>query len=113
MTYTINGKQYTEDDINVRCAEILGIDVSESVMQFGSCYIPTGRGLIDENFMQYNPCTNPADAWPIIDKCWDELMSVPHFFEGLCMTKWECIENAHECTKLEAACICLIESNEK
>ena len=109
MTYTINGKEWTEDEINLRCAELLGINVSESVMQLGISFIPTGRGLIDENFMQYDPCNNWGDAGPIIEKCWVELMAI--YDEFYCLTKWESIIATYKCTKLVAACICFIEVN--
>ena len=109
VTYTINGKEWTELDINKRCAELVGINAAESVMQFGSCLIPTGRGIVDENFMQYDPCNNPADTDAIIDKCCDELMSV-HMNDYY--SNWIFIMSKHNCTKLVAACICYIEINE-
>jgi hypothetical protein len=110
MTYTINGKEYTELDINKRCAELMEIVVKLSIDKkhwLLPSSIRNGGG-----FNPYSPCNNPSDTDAIIDKCWNELMSVPHFFEGLCMTKWECIMNDYECTKLVAACICYIELNE-
>jgi hypothetical protein len=97
MTYTINGKQYTESDINERCAELMKVTV-----------------LIVRR--DYKPYSNPADTWPIIDKCWDELMKLTETFkdgfaDGLC-TRWEYLMDYDKCTKLVAACICLIELNE-
>ena len=116
MTYTINGKEWTEFDINRRCAELMGLNASESLMKTGNCYIPTGRGLIGERFIQYDPCNNPADTDAIIDKCLDELFKLQETFDdgiadGLC-TKWEALMHEHKCTKLVAACICYIEINE-
>lgn len=110
--YTIGGKQYTERDINQRCAEIEEIDVAESVMQLGSRYIPTGRGLVDENFILYDPCNNLSDTDAIIDKCLDELLSISvQSLSPNTLTKWGCIIEKHNCTKLVAACICYIEIN--
>jgi hypothetical protein len=104
MTYTIKGKQYTELDINKRCAEILGLKVELTFsdwMKKEWC----GDG---QRLKSY--CTNWGDAGPIIDKCWDELMAIYH--ELYYLTKWERIISIHDCTKLTAACICLIELNE-
>jgi hypothetical protein len=53
-------KELTDLEICKRIAEIEGVDANESLMQVGSCYIPTGRGLVDENFIQYNPLTDDA-----------------------------------------------------
>jgi hypothetical protein len=112
MTYTISGKQYTEFDINKRCAEIMGIEyelndiyvmVSDTVAS-----IATG---VDE-FMEYCPCYSPSDTDAIIDKCRDELNKVNVSYDStgrmITSTKWNSIMIAHECTKLTAACICLI-----
>ena len=116
MTYTINGKEWTEFDINKRCAELLGLEVSkEQWMHYGDR---------DENLVligkvrdsyAVNYTRNPADTWHIIEKCWDELMAVKqcadkHQAEWE-QTGWGCIMEYHNCTKLTAACICLIEEN--
>jgi hypothetical protein len=91
MTYTINGKQYTESDINERCADLMKVTV-----------------LIVRR--DYKPYSNPSDTDAIIDKCWDELTSVA------CISthniEWHQLILKHNCTKLVAACICLIELNE-
>jgi hypothetical protein len=100
MTYTIKGKQYTEDDINERCADLMKVTV-----------------LIVRR--DYNPCNNPSDTDAIIDKCFDELLSDVDY-NGLdamhnddaSSSKWEYLMQHHNCTKLVAACICLIELNE-
>ena len=95
MKYTINDKEYTEFEINKRCAELMGIDCS---------------GIREDIQLMYgiplNYCSNPADTWPIIEKCWDDLMVVD-------MTdyyaQWDLLMCEHNCTKLVAACICFIE----
>jgi hypothetical protein len=58
----------------------------------------------------YDPCNNWDDAGAIIDKCWDELMVV--YVTDDYYARWECIVEEYNCTKLVAACICLIESQE-
>jgi hypothetical protein len=97
MTYTINGKPYTEFDINERCAEIM-------------------------EHKTVNYCRSAHYTLPIIDKCWDELMEwVEHSgesatgmseFVDMYGVKWEYLIEKHNCSKLVAACICLIELNE-
>jgi hypothetical protein len=105
VTYTINGKQYTEFDINKRCAALEDKNLPD--------YQParnSGYNIGDESFyIGYNPCNNWNDAGPIIDRCWDELMVV-HVTDNY-YARWECIMSEHNCTKLVAACICLIEVN--
>jgi hypothetical protein len=102
MTYTIKGKPYTEFDIKKRCAELM--EVLVLVRQ-----APMGNYLMLEcGFSDYNPCNNWNDAGPIIEKCWDELM----FGRSDCLTEWNHLATKHNCTKLTAACICLIELNE-
>jgi hypothetical protein len=106
MTYTINGKEWAEFDINKRCAELMQI----TVLDKGS-YL-----LLECGFSDYNPCNNLADTDFIIDKCWDELMKLTETFDdgiadGLC-TRWEATIINYNCTKLVAACICYIEINE-
>jgi hypothetical protein len=105
MTYTINGKQYTEDDINLAIAEIniLSLDMSESMDR------------VVASQMRRNPpnyCQNPIDTWPIIDKCWDELNESILRNGGRRKSHWQDTMQEHNCTKLTAACICLIELNE-
>ncbi|MFT6991870.1 MAG: hypothetical protein ACJASL_003867 [Paraglaciecola sp.] len=104
MTYTINGKQYTEFDINKRCAELMDLkDVHENNGRvfFTSLELQSKRA--------FEPCSDPTDTWPIIDKCWDELTSTvwqdSHIY-------WDLLIDKHNCTKLVAACICYIELNE-
>ena len=108
MTYTINGKEWTELDINKRCADLLGAPISFSRLpsKIFKLSVNTG-GFTDE----VNYCKNPADTESIIDKCLNSLLEVHH--TELCdYTKWEDIVNRHKCTKLVAACICFIEINE-
>jgi hypothetical protein len=104
----INGKEYTEFDINLRCAVLMGIEY-----ELNDIYVMT----IDEvasietgtdEFMEYCPCHSPADADSIIDKCWDELI----FADYRRNVTWEMLMEKHNCTKLVAACICYIEINE-
>ena len=103
MKYTINGKEYTEFDINKRCAELMGVYV-EVKGKVGDMY------LDKEQDDEYAPDINPADTWPIIEKCWDELMIV-HVTDDY-YARWDLLISQHNCTKLVAACICFIEINE-
>jgi hypothetical protein len=108
MKYTINGKEYTEFDINNRCAEIEGIKFSSDnveVMAFDHL-----QSLITgcDEFEVYVPCTDWNDAGHIVDKCWDELI----FADYRRNVTWEMLMEKHNCTKLVAACICYIELNE-
>jgi hypothetical protein len=111
MTYTINGKQYTEFDINKRCAEIFYgdryIDFHDFAYDGHSViYLEYGMELRTE----YKPFSKISEAWPIIEKCWDELMAVK--YEYCVLSRWQYLRHEHNCTKLVAACICLIELNE-
>ena len=113
MKYTINGKEWTEFDINLRCAELLGAPISFSRLpsKIFKLSVNTG-GFTDE----VNYCNSPSDTDAIIDKCWDELMKLTETFDdgiadGLC-TRWEYLMDYDKCTKLVAACICYIEINE-
>jgi hypothetical protein len=98
MTYTINGKQYTELDINKRCAELLG---------YNHHFIKD----IESRNRYWNALECITHTEAIIDKCWDELMEkTTKFFTEI--TWWQWIMDKHNCTKLVAACICYIELNE-
>jgi hypothetical protein len=107
MTYTINGKPYTESDINLTIAEIniLSLDMGESMDR------------VVASHMRRNPpnyCGSPIDTDAIIDKCWIGLMSHMNVqgsgtrihWDNI---RWERLMKKHNCTKLIAACICLIE----
>jgi hypothetical protein len=107
MTYKIKGKQYTEFDINKRCAELMGSKSNKGHHNAG-ILISLKNAVITE-FGAKNYCNNPSDTWPIIEKCWDELMSDFDLGNDYLVPKWEYIINKHNCTKLVAACICLIE----
>jgi hypothetical protein len=118
MTYTINGKEWTEFDINYRCAELLGFKASkEQYMHYGDrdenvVLIGRARDSYGVNYTR-----NPADTDAIIDKCWDKLMKLTETFDdgiadGLC-TRWEYLMDYAKCTKLVAACICYIEMKEE
>ena len=109
MKYTINGKEYSEFDINVQCSEILAWDSEpnvKSVEFVGGCFWVESIGYTSFRVGDY--CNNPADCWPIIEKCWGELNQLSILFES----KWESTMNNHNCTKLVAACICLIEMSD-
>jgi hypothetical protein len=101
MTYTIDGKEYTEFDINLRCAALVPVYVALK----GSM---NDMYLDKEQDDEYNPCQNPADTDAIIDKCWDELI----FADYRRNVTWEMLMEKHNCTKLVAACICYIEIND-
>jgi hypothetical protein len=105
MTYTINGKQYTEFDINERCAELMG--AKYHIEQEDTVHPYLYSEFLNE---EIDYCNLAQDTDAIIDKCWDELMSVEY---GYCvLSRWQYLRHEHKCTKLVAACICLIELNE-
>lgn len=108
-TYTINGKEYTEFDINKRCAELMAWESEpdvKSVEYENGCFwvehVAFTAFLIDDY------CKNPSDTWPIIEKCWDDLMSR---FWSYGEIKWHDTMLKYKCSKLVAACICFIEVN--
>jgi hypothetical protein len=117
MKYTINGKEYTEFDINKRCAELM--DLRFQIYGDGTVHMGVFDLSTDKYFL---PSNKPADTWPIIEKCFDKLMlsvndggysmgnleSIYNLFG----TKWDYLIEKHKCTKLVAACICFIEINE-
>jgi hypothetical protein len=108
VTYTINGKEYTEFDINVRCAELMGYVIEDPLFN-GQPYVRfLSNGKI--HLSVYEPTTNPVHAWPIIEKCWDDLMIV-HVTNNY-YANWDLIMDDYKCTKLVAACICFIEIND-
>jgi hypothetical protein len=123
MTYTINGKEWGIYGINKRCAEILAWESEPNVksVEFeANCFWVEHVGFSAFPVQDY--CNNPLDTDAIIDKCWDELIGLVYLEEGAvlpkrngerCRTsKWHQIMNKHNCTKLMAACICLIEMQE-
>ena len=126
MTYTINGKPYTEFDINKRCAALLGLIVQTKfekhigfTEEFHQSYPNTVwcaevDGLGDQSSaweqMVFTRCA--ANAWPIIDKCFDELNGSILKNGGRRKSHWQDVIKTHKCTKLVAACICFIEINE-
>ena len=116
---SINGKQYTEFDINKRCAELyLPCDyaVNENDKSIDLIGVQTwlgAHGEPDERTVKYgsfDPCNDWDDAGAIIDKCFDELMAF--WANPMMKSRWLSITEKHNCTKLIAACICLIELNE-
>jgi hypothetical protein len=110
MTYTINGKQYTKSDINKRCADLMGIKVEYPMFN----EVPYHRWFDSKgaNLKVLDLCNNPTDTDAIIDKCFDELNESILRNGGLRKSYWQEIMQQHKCTKLVAACICLIEMNE-
>jgi hypothetical protein len=120
MTYTINGKEYTLIEIEKKSAELLGFKIEYPLFNEQPYVRFFTKGNI--YLSVYEPTTNPVHAWPIIQKCWDELMlsvndggysmgnleSIYNLFG----TKWDYLIEKHSCTKLVAACICFIEINE-
>jgi hypothetical protein len=139
MTCTINGKPYTEFDINKRCAELIKPKTSgykyvkvlenytpwDDLLDIGittNCcvikYLTISKPNMDM-WSMYDPCNSPTHTWPIIDKCWDELMQDVGFdgdddpyYDHTFGTRWEYLIDEFKCTKLIAACICYIELNE-
>lgn len=119
VRYTINGKEYSQFDINKRCAEIC-LGYYEEGFRFVNTGLDSSKHY-SENFpyqkitenkrhwKPFEPCTNWQSAGKVIDKCFDDLMGYHHIDE---MVYWERLMMVHNCTKLVAACICLIESNE-
>jgi hypothetical protein len=114
MTYTINGKEYTEFDIKKRCGELMNLKVEYPLFNDQPYQRFLSNGKI--HLSVYEPTTNPIHTWFIIQKCWDELNKVNVSYDStgrmITNTKWNSIMFAHDCTKLVAACICFIEIND-
>jgi len=104
MIYTINGKEYSEFDINKRCAEIEGFKCIKS--HPNAKIINSVKNSIVTEYGKKDYCTNPSDTWPIIEKCWNELMN------PFGAKRWGLLMQKHDCSKLIAACICFIEMKE-
>ena len=117
--YEINGKEYSEFDINKRCAELLGhkVCVSEVCGQGSSKH--TYASVKDLELGSYtlpNYCNSPQDTNAIIDRVLDELLE-PIFCtdKNGCewyQSRWDLIMSRYGCLKLKAACIWFIEVNE-
>ena len=61
----------------------------------------------------FDPCNNPADAWPIIEEIWSTLMQVClyDFNVGLGASecsRWEGLTHIHGGNKFRAAMICYL-----
>ena len=106
MTYTINGWEYSELGINKRCAELMGFDFR---VQNGKVLPDNPAQVIARLSDVYDPCREVQDTDAIIDKCWDDLI----FADYRRNVTWEMLMEKHNCTKLVAACICLIEMKEE
>ena len=117
--YTINGKDYTEFDINKRCAEIMCITTDHDTGISKYEHSPNGFLVVGEKvYYPYDPVNDIKNAEPIIDKVWNELMKLvnkhgdePKTKNGIFWTRWQHLQEMHNYTKLKAACICLIECN--
>jgi hypothetical protein len=120
MKYTINGKEYTEFDINKRCGELMNLSLEYPLFNDEPYHRFSSNGKI--HLGVYEPTTNPLHTWPIIEKCWAELnewyttkgetlMDEDSIFD-LFGTRWEYLMYMRNCTKLVAACICFIEISE-
>jgi hypothetical protein len=121
MTCTINGKEWTEFDINYRCASLIG---SKLIKAHPSAkLLPSLRTSVITDLGKRDYCNDPADTDAIIDKCWDELNEIVDKSGGIAtygtimkfeqiLSKWKWLAKKHNCTKLVAACICYIEINE-
>jgi hypothetical protein len=114
VTYTINGKEYTEFDINKRCAELLAWESEHKVksVEFDcNCFWVEHVGF--SSFLIGNYQNNIEDTWPIIEKCFDELNDIWLEKDRKTYTSlWKYLVQKHNCTKLAAACICFIEFND-
>jgi len=106
--------ELTDLEICKRIAEIEGIKVSESVMQLGCDLIPTGRGMIDDNFMQYSPLENDALCFRLMIKY---EINLSYDFKS-CNNRYVCFHNKHIETTLsrsvganKAICLAIIEAN--
>ena len=110
MKYTINGKEWAESNIKLKCAALMNY----TVQRFWK-----NKYIYIVNYKEYDPCNNPSDTDSIINKCFNELLMHVGFdghedpdYDEASFTRWEYLINKHNCTKLVAACICYIEINE-
>jgi hypothetical protein len=104
MTYTINGKEWTEDEINNAITEI----------RIAKLDMDSGYNRFMAEAMRLQPLCytrNPLETDAIIDMCWDELIKVLYVSRET-NRQWDFLIKKHKCTKLVAACICYIEINE-
>ena len=63
-----------------RLAEILGIEIGESVMRLGDKAVSTGRGLIySKSFREFNPEQDKELLWELFSK---NSIDVTHFNDG-------------------------------
>ena len=109
IKYTINGKEYSQFDINKRCAELMGSTINNP--HPNAKILIRLKDSVVADFGVVNYCNNPSDTWSIIEKIWDELMVVTRSF--ICdFTQWDDLIEKHNCSKLVAACICFIEGSD-
>jgi hypothetical protein len=113
MIFTIRGKEFTKFDINRRCAELLGIKVSDT-QWFGfrengnDDVVITSKKTDSDSSVDY--CKRISDTEVIIDKCFNNLMSswCTHLHYDTGESMWLTIIEKHNCCKLVAACIFFI-----
>ncbi len=101
----MNYEDMSDFEINSKVALFLGKSVSREheCINTGSCFLLTDSS---GDRIEFNPCNNPSDAWPIVELIWERLMQVDAYYQA--HTKWEayCIER--EVGKLRAAMICFL-----
>jgi hypothetical protein len=111
VTYTINGKEYTEFDIKKRCGELMNLSLEYPLFNDEPYHRFSSNGKI--HLGAYDPTTNPLHTWPIIEKCWDELNDIWLEKDGKTyISLWKYLVQKYNFTKLFAACICFIEIND-
>lgn len=63
----------SDTEINVKVAKALGLTFEEHDGVVYAADKHEGSNVLNVQ-MPYDPCNNPADAWPIIQGIWDYLM---------------------------------------
>jgi hypothetical protein len=113
VVHIIHGVTYTINDINVRCAQLMGYKViQQSMVGDGRISVIDASDLDGESYRrlpQY--CTDPNCMSVIVDYCFSNLLTIEH--DQYFLTKWEWIMSTRDCSKLMAACICFIESHKQ
>lgn len=100
-------------EINCKVALYLGESVSREheCMKSGSCFLLTE---IMADRVEFNPCNNPSDAWPIIVENkinieWRDSLKVPPLAKGTGGNQcWHADKNP-----LRAAMICFLKMNDE
>ena len=99
-TKAIGTTGLTRQELNVLVAEKEGFSTIELSETDSALIISEGLWRIADY------CKKPSDAWPIIEKIWDELMLD---VTPASMPKWWYTQKKHNCTKLEAAMLIYVE----